>query len=392
MRTVLVTDGAERAALASVRALGGRHRVLTLADALPCLAGRSRWCEASIEGPAPLRDPAGSRAAIADAVRSHGVDVVLPVTDAACRALLGHEAALGARLAGPSRAAWTTLSDKAEVLVRAARHGIAAPPGGRAGDVDAAVGIARDLGWPVVLKPERSVEAAEGGAGRKRGVVQASDEAMLARLWADHVAPGAALVQQVLPGHGEGLFVLRWQGYTRAAFAHRRLREKPPEGGTSTLCESIAVDPALLARVEAVLDEAGFDGVAMAEFRCHGSERWLMEFNVRFWGSLQLALDAGVDFPTLLVAATLGEPPGPAAPSPRIGIRSRWLFGDLDHAIALARGARDTAGRSGVGAALRVLLGPAGPGCRWEELRASDPRPFLHAGAGWLRALRHRPV
>ena len=35
---------------------------------------------------------------------------------------------------------------------------------------------------------------------------------------------------------------------------------------------------------------------------------YVMEVNGRFWGSLQLAVDAGVDFPVLLVRRALGLP------------------------------------------------------------------------------------
>jgi len=57
-----------------------------------------------------------------------------------------------------------------------------------------------------------------------------------------------------------------------------------------------------------------------------------MEVNGRFWGSLQLAVDAGVDFPFL--ACELAQGRRASGPSPyRIGIRSRWRLSDLDHLL-----------------------------------------------------------
>jgi predicted ATP-grasp superfamily ATP-dependent carboligase len=56
---------------------------------------------------------------------------------------------------------------------------------------------------------------------------------------------------------------------------------------------------------------------------------YLMEVNARFWGSLQLAIDAGVDFPHLLYQLAVGEKPGPVN-GYKVGVRSRWLLGDLD--------------------------------------------------------------
>jgi predicted ATP-grasp superfamily ATP-dependent carboligase len=177
--------------------------------------------------------------------------------------------------------------------------------------------------------------------------------------------------------------VLRWQGRTLAAFAHRRLREQPPGGGVSVLSESIAVDAGRLARIEALLDASGYSGVAMAEFKSDGREAWLIEINARLWGSLQLAIDAGVDFPSLLVAAAAGERPEPVR-AYRTGVRLRSEIGELDHALAVARGRTAPGAPRGLRAALGTLLRPAGPGCRWELLRRDDPRPFGRAFGRWL--------
>ncbi len=59
----------------------------------------------------------------------------------------------------------------------------------------------------------------------------------------------------------------------------------------------------------------------------------LMEVNPRFWGSLQLAVDSGVDFPWYLVQVALGLPVTPVT-SWRVGARLRWFLGDIDHFIA----------------------------------------------------------
>jgi predicted ATP-grasp superfamily ATP-dependent carboligase len=59
---------------------------------------------------------------------------------------------------------------------------------------------------------------------------------------------------------------------------------------------------------------------------------YLMEINGRLWGSLQLAIDAGVDFPTMLVAAATGGEPRPVTYY-RSDVRSRWWWGDVDHLL-----------------------------------------------------------
>jgi predicted ATP-grasp superfamily ATP-dependent carboligase len=383
---ILVTDGELRSALAAVRSLGRRHHVHVAANAAHSLAGASRFAAGEERIAAPIADPSGFCADVSEVVTHQRIDAILPVSDAACRALLESPESVGrALLLAPERKAYERLSHKGEVARLARSVGIDVPQGGEAQSLEEAVAIARGVGWPVIVKPVLSVEAGPGSALQKRGVARAEDEDALRRLWQAPGAPAVALVQALVPGSGEGLFLLRWEGRTRAAFAHRRIREKPPSGGQSVLCESIAVDPALQQQVEAVLDACAFSGVAMAEFRSDGRTRWLMEFNARLWGSLQLALDAGVDFPGLLLEAALGSPAGPS-PFYEPGLRSRWLLGDVDHAIALLRGANGPGGRSGARAALAVLLRPTGPRCRWESPRAGDLRPFRHELRSWIRA------
>jgi len=121
-----------------------------------------------------------------------------------------------------------------------------------------------------------------------------------------------------------------------ASFSHKRLREKPPSGGVSVLRESIPVEPILKAHSERLLRALDWHGVAMVEFKrdnLAGSYK-LMEVNGRFWGSLQLAIDAGVNFPSILAKIAVGEKIDPIKDY-KIGVKTRWLWGDIDVLLAL---------------------------------------------------------
>lgn len=115
-----------------------------------------------------------------------------------------------------------------------------------------------------------------------------------------------AMVQGYVPGRGAGAFLLRWQGRTIARMMHLRLHEMPHTGGASSLRRSWW-HQAMMSDAERKLVHLGWKGVAMVEYRWDAAtDRFhLMEMNLRFWGSLHLALYAGVDFPRLLADAFL---------------------------------------------------------------------------------------
>ena len=58
-----------------------------------------------------------------------------------------------------------------------------------------------------------------------------------------------------------------------AAFAHRRLREKPPEGGVSVYRESIPLDSELATAGRRLLEDLNWQGVAMIECKRDANPR-----------------------------------------------------------------------------------------------------------------------
>jgi hypothetical protein len=116
-----------------------------------------------------------------------------------------------------------------------------------------------------------------------------------------------------------------------------------------------------------------------------------MEVNARYWGSLQLAIDAGVDFPALHVAAAAGKAVEPVHRYPG-GVTTRWVMGDLDHLIMRLLRSREELGlpatAPGRAAALLEFLRDFRPGIRNEVFRWADPRPQLTELADWIRSLR----
>jgi len=386
--TVLVTDGEQRAALAIVRSLGAAgHRVFVCSARGRSLAGASRHARGEARVPDPLREPEAFADAVSGLASGWGIDTLLPVSEAALLAVLPERGRFaGIRIPFPGIDTFRRICDKGEVAAAAARLGIAIPRQRIAATIGEVDDAARELRYPLVLKPSRSVADA-GGARVKTSVAHVEGPGALDAA-ARSIPPGAfpLLLQERIVGDGVGVFLLVRGGKTVAAFAHRRIREKPPSGGVSVYRESAELPADLLDRSAALLAEFGWEGVAMVEYKRDASTGtpYLMEINGRFWGSLQLAVDAGVDFPALLVA---DAERGPA--SYRAGVRSRWEWGEVDHLVArFRRSARELAlppdapGRGR--AVVDFLRSAASPASRGEVFRLSDPRPFLRETIGWL--------
>lgn len=389
--SVLVTDGQTRAALAVVRSLGrAGYRVVVCGPRRATLAAASKYAAASVAIPDALSDPHGFVAAVGDCARAQGVRVVLPIVDASLLAVLGNRQAFGDLVVPfPALEPWHAVADKKGIMDAAAADGIATPASVTLAGPGVSDEALRSLPYPNVLKPHRSVVGANGSR-TKVGVLHAATAAEARRALAQ-LPPQAypVIAQERIVGAGIGVFVLVWEGKLMAAFAHRRLREKPPAGGVSVYRESIPLDQDLLRRSLALLARFHWSGVAMLEFkeRARDGTPFLMEVNGRFWGSLQLAIDAGVDFPRLLVEAALGARPTPVT-SYDIGVRSRWWWGDVDHLLLRLLRSRatldlpaDSPGR------FRALVDFARLRSvdRNEVLRWDDPGPFVRETLDWLQ-------
>jgi len=365
---VLVLDAEQKSALASIRSLG-RHGVEALAGTTRRIArgSVSRYANGRVHLASP-DDSATFVDSVLTAVHEHEVDVVLPIGDASNRVLSQHKAVVAPHTAIPV-ADWASMQVaccKARTLEFARRVGIPAPRTfADKRHVDA---------YPVVVKRRL-------GAGGVQYVNTAQELAA--------VDASDAVIQEYIPGSGYGFFALFEHGVPRATFMHRRIREYPVTGGASTAAESY-LDEELRAIGSRLLEALDWHGVAMVEFRKDhrdGSYR-LIEVNPKFWGSLDLAIASGVDFPWLAVQmASRGledEAPRPFT----VGLRFQWVFDDMLHVAARPRSARafvrdmrrartDVSLRDPAPAAYDLARAIAGIGMRAAQGKLSRPHGYV---------------
>ena len=383
---VLVTDGNERATLAVTRSLGRRGiPVFVGAESSSSLSASSRYCAQSFVYPSPWRDPNAYVSALLDVASRCGVAAIFPMTDIAME-LIAERRQDFERLTAlpiPSLEQYHLLSDKYQLTAWAEANAIPVPstiyiPDG---NIDVVVGQIET--WPVVVKPGRSL-LRKDGVWTKSAVQIASDADELRKLYHDAwFLQQPSMIQQYVTGHGEGVFGFFEDGNPASLFAHRRLRERPPSGGVSVLREAIALPEDVTAYALRIMREARWNGIAMVEFKVdrQSGTPYLMEVNGRFWGSLQLAIDAGVDFPMQLYRSAIGDKVTAEVGPCQIGMRSRWWLGDLDHFLArMQNPAGEASLPPGTTTRWQVFLSlfnPFEPRTRNEVLRVSDPLPGL---------------
>ena len=243
---------------------------------------------------------------IKGAVRKHRVDLVIPVTDPAILRIAEARSDFEGlcALSIPSIAALETARNKQSTIELAERLGVPVPRTVVVAGADEAVAAARNFSWPVVLKPRVS-RLHNGALIEKLLVSYAENVEALTEAMRRFEGRCPVLLQEFCPGEGQGVELLMHEGRPLAAFQHRRLREMPVQGGPSALRESVSLDPVLYEHSVNMLREIRWTGLAMVEFKVSPEAAWLMEINGRVWGSLPLAVHAGMDFPARLVELLL---------------------------------------------------------------------------------------
>lgn len=392
-RRILITDGEQRASLAVVRSLGhAGHEVHVCSSRMRTISSSSRYSAASHIVADPLSEPERFLSDLVGIAIRMRADVLLPITEAALLAVLPSRNQFECSIPFAEAAAFERICDKRQVLAAAHSHGIAVPDQKEVETPEDIVGLNGEVLFPLVLKPSRSVSGTEVARIRAGVRYAASQSALSEGLKRIPAAAYPVLLQQHVSGPGFGICVLVWDGKLLGAFAHRRIREKPPSGGVSVLRESIPLDQDLLLRSLALLQDFNWRGVAMVEYKLDSGRGvpYLMEVNGRLWGSLQLAIDAGVNFPDLLVRAALGENPSPVT-SYKSGVRLRWEWGDVDHLLASLIHDQPAVATSQSGvpirrlAVLKEFLRGFGRANRSEVFRTDDPGPFLRETLDWLQ-------
>lgn len=284
MRPVITTDSDDHIGLAVIRSLG-RNTIdfQTVSRSKNTLAWYSRYCTHKTIGRFDL-----------DFFRNLSKnDIVFPMYEDLMLLLAQHAAELPCQLAFSSYETLQTATNKSLLIRHAMEHNIPCPKTFFINQPEDIGTCASEIEFPVVLKPERG----SGGTGIE--IVESPDLLLpvAERTLKNH---GPFLLQEKIP------FTTKYTIGALCNFEHelrrvcviKELRNFPVDIGQACYVETVE-EPRLVAFTENLLKSLNFVGVADIDLVIdtrNGQPR-LMEINPRFWGSMQVAINAGADFP-----------------------------------------------------------------------------------------------
>ncbi len=339
-RPVLILGVEPRITIPIARSLHGHGvpvDVASLSAAEP--APRSRAVAAFVRLPSPDHETEDqSRACVQLLTRlisQRGYDMLIPATDAALALVSKHDARLRELLhvACPPPNVVERVLDKLLTLDFARRAGIRAPSTYRVANVSELEVLSHQLRFPLVAKPYHKSRETDF----KVRYFQ-SYESLHQALADDDQLGSRILLQEFAEGDGVGIEMLMHNGEPLAIFQHRRLKEVPASGGAAAVAIAEPPKPTLVDQALALLRALEWEGVAMVEFRYDRTQLQssLMEVNGRYWGTLALPIQSGVEFPWYEWQIAHGEKP--AVPRTySVGARWRWSAGYIRRWHGLAK-------------------------------------------------------
>jgi predicted ATP-grasp superfamily ATP-dependent carboligase len=396
-KTILILDGEQRSSLAATRSLGKKNLNVVVGSVLSTsLAGMSRYTTETVQYADPYLFPAEFINDIISTIKTHKVDILFPMTDITVYTILSHIGKLSPLVQIPlvTYDQYQKASNKIGLMRMAEQLSVPIP---KTIYIDTPESIDRErilstISPPFVMKPQASLILHEHQI-RHVGVVIVNNKMEFINALDKSIAfRYPFMIQEKIDGPGLGIFALCRKGAPLAIFSHRRIREKPPWGGVSVLSESTEPDPDAKEYALKLLNELEWNGVAMVEFKQDHKRGLpvLLEINARFWGSLQLAIDSGVDFPYLLYLQSQG-----ASDLPHIEYkhsRLRWLLGDIDN-LYITLKSRKTKLPYNSQDKLRAIidfLKEFTMGSRFEVLRRDDLRPFYWELGRYIKTIFRR--
>ena len=342
---VLITDGELHFAMAVLRSLGKQAVPVTVAaERKDALAAYSRYCTKFMVYPSVKKNARLFVKSLLRYVKRNRFEVLFPLGDLTLMPISESRKDFEkhVNLPLPPDSSLKRTFDKSATIRLAEELDIPAPETFYAESTFQLKRLSEKISYPAVIKPRFSWFWRGNKTTTQFNIrpEYANSPNELFHKYLDmHERCPFPMVQEYIPGLNYSVAVLCNSSKVKASCSIKVHRTIPVMGGNSTFRESVEPNPQMMRYVYKLMEKLNWHGIAEVEFRVDARSQTpkLMEVNSRFWGSLQTAILAGVDFPYLLYRMVT-EGDVKRVNHYKVGVKNRWLSGDIRHLISVLKG------------------------------------------------------
>lgn len=330
-----MTDGDLKVALPILRSLSAKGIEVGVASAnRQAISFFSKYCKDKFLYPSPRENLSLFLKSIQKIVEKTAYDILLPVGEWSLVPISEHRDKISShiKLALGSHEAIMKTFDKSLTLKLAMDEAVPVPKTYFVNNLTELNEVAEKASFPAVIKSRYSWVWNSDKALFSRPSYVNSPQELISEFVAVHERFPFPIIQEYIPGTAYHVGTLCSHSQVRAMCCIKEHRTIPVTGGYATLRESVELDPRMKEYAQRLLSALDWHGVAEVEFKLdqRDSAPKFMEINGRFWGSLELAVAAGIDFPYLLYRLMVDGDVSRAF-NYKVGVKRRWLEGDLIH-------------------------------------------------------------
>jgi predicted ATP-grasp superfamily ATP-dependent carboligase len=333
--SVLITDGDMKVSLPVLRSLAKKNiETGVAATHKRAMSFFSRYCKNRLLYPSPRENRDLFLKAIRKIVEKTHFDFLFPVGEWTLVPISENREKISPYIKLPiaSREAIKKTFDKSLTLKLALDEEVPTPKSYFINSFQDLRDASKEVSYPAVIKSRWSWVWKGDKASFSRPKYVNSPQELLSAYETVHDDFPFPVIQEYIPGNAYHVGVLCSHSRLRAACCIKEYRAIPVSGGYATFRETVKLDHRMKEFALRLLKALDWHGVAEVEFKLdpRDSVPKFMEINGRFWGSLELAIASGVDFPYLLYRLAMdGDVKAPL--EYRIGVKRRWLEGEIIH-------------------------------------------------------------
>jgi len=272
---------------------------------------------------------------LADAVEATHPDVIVASAEASLLPISEHRDRLQDVLTGlPPHDVLLRAVDKVLLQDEAATFGLGPPPSATCKNSAAASEAACAIGFPVLVKPARSLSTDGTGLRQDLATLAADDHELTCALGS--LGLPVTVQQYVADARIVSMGGVRVAGEIRGLTVARYLRTFPLSVGSAAMAITVPAPEGLAERAEALLRRIGWEGIFELELLELEPGRFAaIDLNPRPFGWMTLCEGAGANLAAIWCDWILGR--SSAAFPARPGVRYRWEDADARHFLLRLR-------------------------------------------------------